>query len=134
MGDIQRQRFKELTPQLEDFKDSGNSQEDCSVAIALFSPKRYNILRYLDYDLKATKHDVLDIFRAAFVIKNRGGRDGAALGMRFLGHCGYFEEIPKAEEFEENPEYYTMMSNFKKPIAKQIEERNNKKGKLNITI
>jgi replicative DNA helicase len=130
MGDIQRQRFKELTPQLEDFKDSGNTQEDCNVALALFSPKRYNIPRYLEYDLKGVGYDVLDNFRAAFVVKNRGGRDGASLGMRFLGHCGYYEEIPKSEEFESNPGMYRLISDFSKPFNELIKESNNKKGKL----
>jgi replicative DNA helicase len=130
MGDIQRQRFKELTPQLEDFKDSGNTQEDCNVAIGLFSPKRYNIPRYLEYDLKGPGYDVLDNFRAAFVVKNRGGRDGASLGMRFLGHCGYYEEIPIAKEFEENPNYYKLVTDFSKPFNQLIDEYKTKKGKL----
>jgi KaiC/GvpD/RAD55 family RecA-like ATPase len=126
MGDIQRQRFKELTPQLEDFKDSGSTQEDCNVAIALFSPARYNIPRYLDYDLKTPKHDVSTSFRAGFVVKNRGGRDGAAIGFRFLGHCGYFEELPQAKQFEEEPEMYKIIEDFSQPFSELAIEVKNK--------
>lgn len=126
LGDIQRQRFKELRPQLEDFKDSGSTQEDCNVAFAMFSPARYNIPNYLDYDLKSTKHDVVDYFRAGFIVKNRGGRDGAAIGFRFLGHCGYFEELPTAKTFEENPELYKVIPDFSKPFHELAEEVHNK--------
>ena len=121
LGDVQRQRFKELVPQLEDFKDSGNSQEDANVVMALFSPKRYNIDRYLEYDLKSTRHDIGDFFRASFILKNRGGRDGVSLAMRFLGHCGYFEELPKPDEFEVNPDYYKAIPDFSKPFT-QIQQ------------
>lgn len=127
LGDIQRQRFKELVPQLEDFKDSGNSQEDANVVIALFSPKRYNIDRYLEYDLKSKGYDIGEFFRALFVIKNRGGRDGVSLGTRFLGHCGYFEEIPQSKVFEENPDYYKAIDDFSKPFPELMEEVNTKK-------
>lgn len=127
LGDIQRQRFKELVPQLEDFKDSGNSQEDANVVIALFSPKRYNIERYLEYDLKSKGYNIGDFFRALFVIKNRGGRDGVSLGTRFLGHCGYFEEIPQPGAFEENPDYYKAVDDFSKPFPELMEEINSKK-------
>lgn len=129
LGDIQRQRFKELVPQLEDFKDSGNSQEDANVVIALFSPKRYNIDRYLEYDLKSKSYEIGDFFRALFVIKNRGGRDGVSLGTRFLGHCGYFEEIPKSKIFEENPDYYKAVDDFSKPFPELMEEIRSKKYK-----
>jgi len=130
LGDIQRQRFKELVPQLEDFKDSGNSQEDANVVLALFSPKRYNIDRYLDYDLKSSRHDIGEFFRAGFIIKNRGGRDGVSLAMRFLGHCGYFEELPRPDEFESNPDYYKAVVDFSKPFTEITQEINNKTYKL----
>lgn len=50
--------------------------------------------------------------------------------MRFLGVCGYFEEIPDPKTFEENPDYYPMVLNFKKPFNELIQESKNKKGKL----
>jgi replicative DNA helicase len=130
LGDIQRQRFKELVPQLEDFKDSGNSQEDASVVIALFSPKRYNIDRYLEYDLKFKGVSIGDYFRALFIIKNRGGRDGVSLATRFLGECGYFEELPNPDEFERNPEYYKAITDFSIPFNEITEQIKDKTYKL----
>jgi replicative DNA helicase len=122
LGDIQRQKFKELRPQLTDFKDSGNTQESANVVIALFHPKRYNITNYLDYELKTQSHDILDSFRTAFVLKNRGGRDGVYIAFRFLGICGYYEEIPKSEDFKENPKWYKKIPDFSKPFNELINE------------
>jgi hypothetical protein len=130
LGDIQRQKFKELVPILEDFKDSGNTQESANVVIALFSPKRYNLKSYIDYDLKGEieSKQVVDYFRAMFVLKNRGGKDGVRLGMRFLGNCGYFEEIPPPKDFEKNPLWYSKIVDFSKSFLELI---NTKKEKQN---
>jgi replicative DNA helicase len=130
LGDVQRQRFKELIPQLEDYKDSGNTQEDANVVLSLFSPKRYNIDRYLEYDLKSTRHDIGDYFRAIFITKNRGGRDSVSLATRFLGHCGYFEELPRPDEFESNPDYYKAVPDFSKPFSEIIKEIQSKTYKI----
>lgn len=121
LGDIQRQKFKELMPILEDFKDSGNTQESANVVTALFHPKRYNLKEYIDYDLTGAHEGklVIDHFRAAFVLKNRGGKDGVRIAFRFLGICGYFEEIPPPKAFE-RVENYKHIVNFKKPITELI--------------
>lgn len=122
LGDIQRQKFKELTPILEDFKDTGNTQESANVVMALFSPKRYNLNKYMEYDLKVVpfeheRVDIADYVRALFVIKNRGGRDGTRLMLRFLGICGHFEEIPPPDEFANRPQLYAKIPNFDKPFT-----------------
>lgn len=123
MADINRQRFKELTPLLEDFKDSGNTQESANVVIGIFHPKRYNIDTYQDYFLKGNGYNILDVFRCIFILKNRGGRDGMKLALRFLGICGYFEEIPTAEEFNNNVEWYKKVADFSKPFLELIKEK-----------
>jgi replicative DNA helicase len=126
MADTNRQRFKELTPLIEDFKDSGNTQESANVIIAVFHPKRYNMDSYKDYLLKSNRYNILDMFRMIFILKNRGGRDGVSLALRFLGICGYFEEIPKAEEFNENVLWYEKVKDFSKPFLELIKEKNKK--------
>lgn len=121
LGDIQRQKFKEVTPQLTDFKETGNSQEDASVVLALMHPKRHNLQEYLGYNLRIK--DVIDHFRALFILKNRGGRDGLRLGLRFLGICGHFEEIPSSEDFEKNPKWYSKIPDFNKSFNELINEK-----------
>lgn len=120
LGDIQRQKFKELRPQLTDFKDSGNTQESANVVIALFHPKRYNLNEYLEYELKTGSYDILNNFRMAFILKNRGGKDGVHMAFRFLGICGYYEELPKPEEFRDNPKWYQLVQDFSKPFDELI--------------
>lgn len=103
LGDVTRKRFSELTPQLEDFKDTGNTQEDSDVTLALFEPKRYNLSDYKGYNLAK----LANWYRHFFVIKNRWGSAGGHKAMQFLGECGAFEEFPKSEFFKTNPELDT---------------------------
>lgn len=135
LGDTNRQRFKELTPQLEDFKDTGNTQESANVVLALFHPKRYNLTNYLAYNLTTSTNvdggseSNIDVFRAIFILKNRGGKDGMKQAFRFLGICGHFEEIPRADEFAENPHWYGKLADFNKPFHEHIDNFKQIKGK-----
>jgi hypothetical protein len=95
LGDIQRQRFTELKVQLEDFKDSGNTQEDADIVMALFNPSRYNMGEYRGYNLNNKYVD--GKFRAVDVIKNRDGYDDLSFGTRFMGENGSFLYIPPAD-------------------------------------
>ncbi len=99
LGDVGRKRFSELTPQLEDFKDTGNTQEDADAVFALFEPKRYNLTDYKKYNLKYLEN----WFRMFFVLKNRDGSAGGYKALRFLGECGEFEELPHSGIFVDNP-------------------------------
>lgn len=121
LGDIQRAKFKELTPQLTDFKETGNSQEDANVVFGLMHPKRHNITNYLDYDLTG-KGGVIDCFRALFLIKNRGGRDGLSLPLRFQGVTGHFEELPSAEEMNKKVKLYSKIPDFTKTFSEHVKE------------
>lgn len=90
------ERFKidRVEPQLSDFKDSGGPQEDANVVLALFSPKRYNIEKYLGYD--AAQLD--NRFRSLHILKNRDGDADMALGLRYVGEIGLFDELPRSSE------------------------------------
>lgn len=97
LADVNRQRFKELTPQLEDFKDSGGSQEDCEVAIALFNPVTYNMETYNGYNIRR----MLDKFKSVNILKNRDGVANIRVGYNFIGACGAYSELPKGGEMTE---------------------------------
>lgn len=117
LADINRQRFKELTPLLEDFKDTGNVSESANIVMTPFSPKRYNINKYQGYDLVGQvgygqNYDIRDVFRSIFILKNRDDADGVSIGTRFLGQCGYFEELLPPEEFEKERTLYTAVNQF----------------------
>ncbi len=92
LSDIDRQRFKELKPQLSDLKDTGNPSEDCNVAILLFNPERYNMQKYGNNRYDITKCG--GRFRSVHIVKNREGNDSILIGLNFLGESGLFRQFP----------------------------------------
>jgi replicative DNA helicase len=89
-------RFKldRVTPQLSDFKETGNTQEDANVIFALFSPHRYNLPKFYDYDIGILK----DRFRSLSILKNRDGQSDLITGLEFTGQVGYFDHLPPAKD------------------------------------
>lgn len=103
-------RFKigRVEPQLSDFKESGNTQEDANVVLALFSPRRYEISPFKDYNIIKLR----DRYRNLTILKNRDGEADINIGMRFLGEIGSFEELPKGSEMTEYD--YTSIQSIQK--------------------
>lgn len=89
-------RFKQdrVTPQLSDFKDSSNPAEDANIVLSLFSPHRYEMKTYRDYNVSLLK----DRFRTLNILKNRDGEADKTIGLKFVGEVGHFEEYKKAKE------------------------------------
>lgn len=90
LKDIDRQRFKELTPQIEDFKDSGNTQEDADIVMTLFNPARYNMAEYSGMNIARLSGR----YRSVSVLKNRDGADMIKMHSNFLGEAGYYRDFP----------------------------------------
>lgn len=112
LADVNRQRFKELTPQLEDFKDSSNTQQDAEIVIALFNPVTYNMEAYNGYNIRK----MLDKFKSVNILKNRDGVGNTRVGFNFVGACGAYSELPRGTEMIEddynfvNKQWPTMVS------------------------
>lgn len=90
IADLDRRRFAELTPQLEDFKDTGNLSEDANVVMALFNPLRYNITEYNGINIGMTGGR----YRPVIILKTRDGSDMIKINQNFLGEVGYFRDFP----------------------------------------
>jgi replicative DNA helicase len=103
-------RFKMdmVEPKLSDFKDSGNTQQDANVIMSLFAPHRHELEGFRGYDITKLK----DRFRSVGVLKNRDGPSDVRVGLQFVGEVGYFQEIPKADRFKENPALYNKVVNL----------------------
>ena len=112
LGDIQRKKFEEPTPQDSDFKESGVPFEDCDICISPFSPHKYNLNKYRGYDL--SNIHVIVRFMYVYVLKNRGGKAPVGIPMRFLGECGFFEELPYDPLEIDN--IYEKITDFKQKI------------------
>lgn len=107
LSDIDRQRFKEVQPQLDDFKDTGNVAEDSNIVIALFNPLRYGIKKYFNYIVAKCGHRL----RTAHILKNRDGEDMIMIALNFLGENGFFREINKKPD-EMTDKDYKQIKNF----------------------
>lgn len=103
---MDRIKFNAQTPQLSDLKDTANPSEDCNIGLALFSPLRFRIEEYRDYDVKRLG----DRLRTATVLKNREGSAEKTLGYAFYGEVGFFHELPSGKDMKE--EDYEKAINF----------------------
>lgn len=105
-----RIKLDRLEPQLSDFKDSGNTQQDANVIMALFAPHRYELPTFRGFDINQLK----DRFRSLAVLKNRDGASDFRIPLQFVGEVGHFAELPKASDFENGTAKYSTYINIKK--------------------
>jgi hypothetical protein len=88
----------DVEPQLEDFKDSSQTQDDADVVLALFDPMRYKVPDPSGYKLEKLKDEYgAKYYRSARLIKNSYGEDDIRIGLGFLGQIGMFKELPKVK-------------------------------------
>ena len=106
IGDIQRMKFSEgdLSPQIEDFKDTGNLVENADLVLALFNPYRYKSYddegMYKGYNIRdlMVNPQGYNRYRLLTVLKNSYGIDDVDFGLRFWGEVNNFETLPKPGE------------------------------------
>ena len=97
--DVARKKFGEVMPEHGDFKDSGNTYEDCDICIALFSPSKHAISTYAGYNIDVLAKRII----FAYMLKNRDGEADVRIPLNFLGEAGFFRQMPKAEQLTLNP-------------------------------
>ena len=87
--------------------------------MTLFSPYRYNIDRFQNYNI--TK--LGNTYRNLEILENRDGEPNINLGLNFIGPCGTFREIPKASEISaEIEKSASTMYNGKPKYVKNAED------------
>ena len=93
----------DVEPQLEDFADSSQTQNDADVVLALFDPMRYKVTDPSGYDLNKLRDEFgAKYFRSLRLIKNSYGEDDVRIGLGFLGQVGMFKELPKVKYMNES--------------------------------
>ena len=86
----------DVEPQLEDFAESSQTQNDADIVLALFDPMRYKVADPSGYDLNKLKDEYgAKYFRSVRLIKNSYGEDDVRIGLGFMGQIGMFKELPK---------------------------------------
>lgn len=99
IANITRIKNGDLEPQLEDFADSSQTQNDADVVIALFDPMRYKVPDPSGYDLnKLIDSTGAKFYRSVRVIKNSYGSDDVRIGLAFFGEIGMFKELKKKKD------------------------------------
>jgi hypothetical protein len=89
----------DVEPQLEDFAESSQTQNDADVVLALFDPMRYKVADPSGYDLNKLKDEYgAKYFRNVRLIKNSYGEDDVRIGLGFMGQIGMFKELPKKSQ------------------------------------
>jgi hypothetical protein len=89
----------DVEPQLEDFAESSQTQNDADVVLALFDPMRYKVADPSGYDLNKLKDGYgAKYFRSLRLIKNSYGEDDVRIGLGFLGQIGMFKELPRQKD------------------------------------
>lgn len=89
----------DVEPQLEDFADSSQTQNDADTVLSLFDPMRYKVADPSGYNLDKLKDEWGNkYFRSLRVIKNTYGGDDVRIGLGFCGEIGMFKELKKMKD------------------------------------
>ena len=89
----------DVEPQLEDFAESSQTQNDADVVLALFDPMRYKVDDPSGYNLGKLKDEFGGkYFRSLRLIKNSYGEDDVRIGLGFMGQIGMFKELKRRKD------------------------------------
>jgi replicative DNA helicase len=107
LSSTDRTRFKQLEPKLSDFKDTGNSQHDADVVLALANPQFHGLESYRNYQIfpteKGKKDGLRNSFRGLHFLKDRFGTPDIFIPLHYLGAAYYFSDLPRVEWNGRNP-------------------------------
>jgi hypothetical protein len=93
----------DVEPQLEDFAESSQTQNDADVVLALFDPMRYKVADPSGYSLDKLKDEFgAKYFRNLRLIKNSYGEDDVRIGLGFMGQIGMFKELKKRKDMTDS--------------------------------
>jgi replicative DNA helicase len=106
---VDRIKLDKIEPQLSDFKDSGNTQQDANVIMSLFAPHRHELENFRGFDIRKLK----DRFRSLKVLKNRDGSSDFRIPLHFIGEVGQFAELPKLIDFQNDVTLYDKYTKIK---------------------
>jgi hypothetical protein len=87
-------RSNKVRPTIANLADSKYTARDCNVALGLFSPFKYELPEYMQYDITKLKDNV----RFLEILVNRGGSPGGLVALYFDGAVNFFKELPRPEE------------------------------------
>lgn len=106
-----RKKAGDVDPMLEDFKDTGSTQENADVVLSLFDPYRYNVPDVSGYKIDKFRNEAgAKKYRNLKILKNSYGSDDIRIGLAFQPEIGLFKELPKLKDIRES-DYEDVMNN-----------------------
>lgn len=95
LNSVERKKYSgiDLSPQQNDFKDSGNPFQDCDTACGVMNPKALDMDSWGKFNVKKMG----DHFRVFKIIKNRKGRTNISCPLYFNPKAGFFKELPDGD-------------------------------------
>jgi len=121
IGSTDRQKLHkgDLSPTLEDFKDTGNLIESADLVLSLFDPARYKSWNAAgEYDGYQIRDNTITPLgqqraRALFVLKNSFGMSDTRTMLRFTGESAYFESMPSYNDTAKLTQMYNEIAKGK---------------------
>lgn len=89
-------KLEKLTPSIATLADNKAVARDCDMCISSFSPYKYNLKTWLDYDITKFRDNI----RFIEVLLNRNGLCNGVLPLIFDGAVNYFRECPLPNDKE----------------------------------
>jgi len=106
-----RKKNGDVDPMLEDFKETGSTQENADIVLSLFDPYRYNVSDPSKYNIEKLRDSSgKKKYRNLKILKNSYGSDDIRIGLAFQPEIGYFSELPKLENIKEK-DYEEVLDN-----------------------
>lgn len=92
-----KQVIEKVEPNLSSLGDNKRVSRDHHLILSLFSPARFGITKYEDYDIERLE----DNFRSLIILKSNFSISNRKIPFYFNGASSLFLELPKASEMEE---------------------------------
>lgn len=93
----------DVSPNLEDFKDTSSTQHNADLVLGLFDPGRYKVEALTGHDLSKLQspEDGAKLYRSLHILKSTYSTDGVVLPLAFQPHVGVLKELPKKKDMTE---------------------------------
>ena len=107
---IDHGKARQNRPTLDGLGDNKTTQRDFNVIMALYSPFRYGVQQYFNYDVTFFKDNI----RFLEILGGREGGAGTICPLYFDGAVNYFKELPKPHDEENLRRVYRKIENIRK--------------------
>ena len=102
-------KMDKLTPSIANLADNKAIARDVNVCISLFSPFKYGIKQWLNYDISKLKDNV----RFIEVLLNRDGQSNGVMALYFDGAVNAFAQMPMPNDVTNMNKVYALIAENK---------------------